>query len=215
MNFINLLNLIKNQIDNSTFQTLRDDFLDDYATEYKNLRPCKSVSDKAIKKYISGAKIKDEKTATYTTGKTVLLLNKPIPEAESKDLQTKNIAPQIIEMWQDKKPTSCFFMDSIALYKTLKKQEKTDYFLHIDGHYYNAALIAEMVECIATNKDTYIQADICKNGALFIRQNGNGALILPVVRNGCPEAQNVNMQDFLLFVDRIEKKLLDDIKRTA
>ena len=206
MNFVNLMETIKKQINFDAYSRIHMDFMDDYSDTYKNIKACKSTQERAISKYISAATMKDEKTATYTkAGTTVLLLDKDRPGAES--IKCVDLASKITDMWKDRRPAECYFFDSIALYKTLKKQEKTDYLLRVGDYYYNAALIAEMIECIADDKEKYIQADTCKNGALMIRQK-YAALILPVVVPTCHPSKNVNMQDFLKYCDRIEKDLL-------
>lgn len=216
MNIINLLSILKNQIDYTTFQRIKDDFMEDYREEYKKLRPCKSTMEKAIKKYIAGATFKDDqKTGTYSNGYTALMIAGDIESAESDRIQKVDLASKVLEMFKTRRPVDCYFMDSIALYKALKKQEQQDYLLHIDGHYYNAKYITEMIECIADSKERYISCEICENGALLIKQK-NAALILPVVVRekrsqndcACHPSKNVNMQDFLRYCDGIEKEKL-------
>jgi len=216
MNHINLLEILKNQIDYDTYIRIQSDFMIEYNEIYKNIRPCKSTQEKAIKKYISAATLKDEKTATYTKGGTTcLLLKRDRTEAEPENLKKIDLAEKITAMFKNRRPAECYFFDSIALYRALKKQQKQDYFLHIAGHYYNAALIAEMLECIADNKERYIQAEICENGALLIRQK-YAALILPVNVTTCHPSKNVNMQDFLKYCDGIDKYILSkELKATA
>lgn len=214
MNYINLMELIKDNINLDIFTTLHNDFSDAFAAEYQNLKPCKSSMAKAIKKYVNGAYRKDTNTATYTTGATLLMLDKPAADAEDPHLQTADLAMPVAAMLKDRRPVDCYFFESIALYKVLKKQEKQDYFLQLDGHYYNASLVAEMIECITNNKDRYICAQICPNGALCIQQQ-QAALILPVKRNGCPIAQNVNSRDFFKYVKEIEDGYTKDAIKTA
>lgn len=215
MNFARLIETIKSGIDYTAFSVLRDDFMNNFRDEYMKLHPCKSTMEKAIEKYITKtATMKGEKTATYTQGTTVLLLNKE-PEV-SEDLPRKEIVETAtLEMLKNRKPSNCYFMDSIALYKAFKKQDKNaKYFLHIDGYYYNAALVAEMVECIADQKEKYIACEICPNGALFIRQT-HAALILPVNKHSHNAAENVNIQDFYKFLDAIEEEYIEEMKKTA
>lgn len=214
MNFINLMELIKDNIDLDIFTALHNDFSDAFAAEYQNLKPCKSSIAKAIKKYVGGAKYKDATTAIYTTGVTVLLLDKPAADAEDPHLQTTDLATPVSAMLKDRKPVDCWFFESIALYKVLKKQEKQDYFLQIDGHYYNASLVAEMIECIADNKDRYICAQICSNGALCIQQK-HAAFVLPVKTNGCPVSKNVNARDFFKYVKDLDDGYTKSAIKTA
>lgn len=215
MNFINLLSILKDQIDHDTFTRLHDDFISDYQANYKALRPCKSTMEKAIRRYTSKATLKDEKTATYTAGgATVLLLDTPRQDAEPENLRTADLSTKIIESWKGRRPTDSYFFDDIALYKTLNKQEKQNYFLKLDGHLYNASLVAEMVECIADNKDRYIQAEICNNGALLIRQK-YAAMILPVNITACNPSQNINMQDFIKLIRSIENEYKNDSIKAA
>lgn len=215
MNFLNLLETVKNQIDYSTFQTLQEDFMEQFRDEYAKIRPCKSVSEKAIAKYIKAASLKDDKTATYTKeGTTALLLGNGRPLNEGASVKKSELAPHLLEMLKTKRPSDCYFFDSLAMYKALKKQESRNYFLKIDGHIYNAALVAEMVECIATSKEKYISAEICENGALLIRQN-HAAVIMPISFHDCPTCANVNAQNILKHFRAIETSYLDEIKRTA
>lgn len=215
MNFARLIETIKSGIDYTAFSVLRDDFMENYRDEYKKLRPCKSTMEKAIEKYITKtATMKGEKTATYTQGTTVLLLNKE-PEIMENLPRKEIVETATLEMLKDRKPSHCYFMDSIALYKAFKKQDKnTRYFLHIDGHYFDAALVSDMVECIADQKEKYITCEICTNGALFIRQ-AHAAIILPVNKHSHNAAENINTQDFYKFLDDIEKEYIEEIKKTA
>ena len=221
MNYINLLELIKNNINYNVFKALNDDFLKDYQAEYKNLRPCKSAAEKAIKNYVSRATYKDEKTAVYGGGHTCLILSNYIPEAENAKIKSVDLATPVKDMFSDRVPTDCYFMDCLALYKTLKKQEKQDYFLEIDGHFFNAGLVAEMLDCIATKKETYIRAELCKLGstarrALMINQGaGAVAIILPVVRDAVSIAQNINAQTVFRYTGAIETKLFDAALQAA
>lgn len=215
MNFIKLLETIKEQINFETFGMLQTDFFNQFQDEYKNIKPCKSTQEKAIQRYISKAKYKDEKTpGAYTNGHTALILSADRPECE-KDIRKTNVAEKLLEMFKGKRPTDCYFFDSIALYKTLKKQEKQDYFLKIDDRFYNAAYVAEMLDCIADNKNSHITAEICENGALLIRQRTAAALILPIMRTACSPDKNANMQDFLRYLDSIEKGYIEEIRKTA
>ena len=215
MNFIRLMETLKNQIDYSTYQILQADFMEQFREEYAKIRPCKSASEKAIAKYIKAATMKDDKTATYTKGgTTALLLGNGRPLNEGETVKKAELAPHLLEMLKTKRPSDCYFFDSIAMYKALKKQESRNYFLKIDGHIYNAALVAEMVECIATSKEKYISAEICENGALFIRQT-HAAFIMPIAFQECPICANVNTQDILKYFRAIETSYLEEIKRTA
>lgn len=208
MNIINLLSILKNQIDYTTFQRIKDDFMKDYREEYKKLRPCKSTMEKAIKKYIAGATFKDDqKTGTYSNGYTALMIAGDVESAESDRIQKVDLASKVLEMFKTRRPVDCYFMDCIAFYKAMKKQEKKNYLLNIDGHFYNAVYVSEMVECISDKKEAYIRADICENGALIIKQK-YAAVILPVCANACDPAQNVNIQDFFKMCESIEKSKL-------
>lgn len=214
MNFINLLETLKKDISYDSFTQLQSDFMEnDFYTAYKSLKPCKSTMQSAIKKYLSACTYKDEKTATYTTGVSALFLSAPIPEGEN--LKTEDLSKNLLPMMKNRRPADCYFFDSIALYKALKKQENKTYFLEIDGHFYNAAIIADLLPCVADNKSNYVSAEICENGALLMRQK-NGALILPVVRDSCHVSENVNMQDFLRYCDNMEKSFFSkELKETA
>ena len=213
MNFINLIENIKSGIDYNAFNVLYNDFMDNYRDNYRKARYTKSTAEKAVNRYVNGtATMKGEKTATYTDGTTVLFLSKE-PE-NAKDLKPAGIEEQILDLLKTRRPASCYFVDSIVLYKTLKRQENKTYFLHIDGNYYNAEKVAEMIDCITTEKENYISAEICENGALFIRQT-DAALILPVKRDTIHASDNVNMYDFLKHFDAIEKSFIDEIARTA
>ena len=214
MNFINMMEILKNQINFDTYRILYDDFMESYSAEYRKLRPCKSVSDRAIKKYISGVRYKDDNnTGIYTDGVTILMIGHDIQDAE-KNTTSKNLRELITGMWKNKKPVDCYFMDSIALYKAMKKQEDKKYLLCIDGHYYDAALITQMMECIATSKEQYIRAEICENGALLIQQKYM-AMILPVNTKTCHPSANINSQDFLKCCASIENSYFKDILKTA
>lgn len=217
MNFANLLENIKNGIDYNAFSVLLNDFMENsFAAAYDSIKPCKSTAEKAVRRYIANASYKDEKTkGVYTNGKTALILSDDITDAEPETLKRIGLANGIIAMWENRKPTHCYFIDCIALYKAYKKQQKAEYFLQLDGNYYNAALISEMVECIATKKEQYISAEICENGALLIKQNGGAALILPVKRGACHISQNVNFQDFLKYLDETEKDFIAEIRKRA
>lgn len=215
MNFIKLMETIKEQINFETFGMLRTDFFNQFQDEYKNIKPCKSAQEKAIQRYVSKATYKDEKTkGAYTNGHTALILSADRPESE-KDIKKTNVAEKLLEMFKSKRPTDCYFFDSVALYKTLKKQEKQDYFLKIDDRFYNAAYVAEMLDCIADNKNSHITAEICENGALLIRQRSAAALILPVMRSKCTPDKNINMQDILKYFQEIENNFIDEIRKTA
>ena len=218
MNFANILENIKNGIDYNAFCTLRNDFIENqFHAAVDSLKPCKSTADKAVKKYIAAAPYKDEKVkGVYTDGKTALILSDDLPEAENQEIKKIEIAEKIMEMWKDRKPAHCYFLDSVALYKAYKKQEKAEYLLHIDGNYYNAAFVAEMVECIATKRDEYISAEICENGALLMKGSGHGAaFILPVKRSDCHISRNVNAQDFFKYLSDIEDGYIEEIKKSA
>lgn len=215
MNFVNILETIKGHIDFTAFETLRNDFIENaFQEEYKKLRPTKSGSEKAIAKYVSKATYKDaEKVGAYSNGYTILLLAKDQPEAE-KNIKSINLAEKVLDMIKNRRPAECYFFDSIALYKALNRQQKDDYLIKIDDHFYSAALVAEMVDCIVTSKTQYIRAEICENGALMIKQT-NAALILPVSCTACHPSKNANMQDFLKYLDEIEKAYIDEIRKTA
>lgn len=217
MNFANLLENIKNGIDYNAFCALRNDFIENqFHAAYDSLRPCKSTAEKAVKRYIAAAPYKDAKTkGVYTDGKTALILSDDKPEAENEKIQKIEIAEKIIETWKNRKPSHCYFLDSIALYKAYKKQEKAEYLLHLDGNYYNAAFISEMIECIAIKRDEYISAEICENGALLVKGKGGAALILPVKRTGCHISRNINSQDFFKYLSDIEDKYIEEIKKSA
>ena len=221
MNYINLLELIKNHINYDVFKALNDDFLKDYQAEYKNLRPCKSAAEKAIKNYVSRATFKDEKTAVYGDGHTCLIVSNYIPEAENAKIKSVDLATPVKDMFSDRVPTECYFMDCLALYKTLKKQAKQDYFLEIDGHFFNAGLVAEMLDCIATKKETYIRAELCKLGstarrALMISQGaGAVAIILPVVGRSADITKNINAQTVFKHIDGIREALFDAALQAA
>ena len=214
MNTIRLLEMIKNQIDYSTFQAIQSDFFDSFNNEYGKISTCKSARERAIKRYISNATHKDQRPGTYTNGKTALLIRQDYNDIEPKNIQTTDLGKLITDMWKNKRPTHCYFFDCVALYKTLKKQESLEYLLPIDGHYYNIALVAEMLECIADSKEAYVSAEICENGALLLKQK-YAALVLPVMRSGLPITHNVNMQDFLKYINDIEKSFIEDIKKSA
>lgn len=214
MNFIKLMETIKEQINFETFGMLRTDFFNQFQDEYKNIKPCKSTQEKAIQRYISKATYKDEKTpGAYTNGHTALILSADRPECE-KDIRKTNVAEKLLEMFKGKRPTDCYFFDSIALYKALNRQQKDNYLIKIDDYFYSAALVAEMVDCIATSKTQYIRAEICENGALMIKQT-SAALILPVSCTACHPSKNANMQDFLRYLDSIEKGYIEEIRKTA
>lgn len=207
MNIINLLNLIRDQIDYSTYDQITSDFMINcFSEERSKLRITKSEREKAVNKYISEALYKDSQgTGIYSTGHTALMVQGFRPEAENKNIQAVDLSGPVMSLWKDRRPTDCYIIDSIALYKALKKQEDLEYRLLLDGHLYNAKYIAEMTACIADNKDAYIRCDIVKNGALILQQNSNVAVILPIVGDGCHASKNINAKDFFSLLTEIEK----------
>lgn len=217
MNQLELLNLIKDQIDYTTFNKINNDFMDDFATEYKKARYTAGTAKKAIQEYIANANYKDETTpGVYATPATILMIaeNQDIKENEKTDAK-KGLAKMTIEMLKNRRPTECYFIESVILYKQLKKQADHTYYLRVGDRYYNPALINEMLKCIVTNKEKYIRAGICENGALFIQQDGAAALILPYMWKECYFANNVNFRDYLEFTKTIENDLLNDVLKTA
>lgn len=216
MNIINLLELIKDQIDYTTARQIIDDFMKEFSTEYKKARYTPGTAKKAIEKYILAAKYKDEKTTgIYATPATILMINcnenKTGPQTETKN----DLAKVAIDMMKNRRPVECYFIDSIILYKQLKKQADHEYYLRIDNRYYNPALIAEMLQCVVTNKEKYIRAEMCENGALFIQQDGAAALILPYIWENVHMTKNVNFKDFMEYTKAIENELLNDVLKTA
>lgn len=216
MNFINLLNTIEKQIDYTTFKILYDDFLEEYRREYKNIKPCKSAMEKARKNYAAKALYKDSNVkGLYSTGTTAIILSHDIDLSGKQNFKAADMSNMILQMMKTKSPVDCYFIESIALYKVLKKQEKSDYYLVIDNHVYNAALVLEVLECIVDHKEQYIRAEISQhNGALLLNQNGAG-LVLPTIYNKCYNAKNVNTNDFFKMCDTLEKRLLYDGISTA
>lgn len=141
----------------------------------------------------------------YSDGTTVLMLPANKPNAENETIKAVDLASQVKEMFNSKAPTDCYFWDSIALFKALKKQAAGRYLLKLDGRLYDAEKVKTMMECISDDKEKYIRADICQNnGALFIQQK-YAAIILPVT--GCDVAPdlNINTQDFLKLMDGIKQ----------
>ena len=109
MNFINLLETVKNEISHDSFTRLHSDFMyNDFLSAYKSLKPCKSTMQNAIKKYLSGCTCKDEKTATYTTGTSVLFLSAPIPEGEN--LKAADLSKNLLPMMKNRRPAECYFL---------------------------------------------------------------------------------------------------------
>ena len=207
MNYITLINTIKNEISYNAFNVLHNEFIENFNNEYRALRVSKSTAEKAADKYISGALYKDLVAAgAYSEGTTVLMLPGNRPNAENEKIKSVDLASQVKEMFNSKAPTDCYFWDSIALFKALKKQAAGRYLLKLDGHLYDAEKVKTMLECISDDKEKYIRADICQNnGALFIQQK-YAAMILPVSGNDCPPDLNINSQDFLKLCDAIEKE---------
>ena len=224
MNFINLTEAIKNEISAATYYRLLDDFMDAWRDALKGIKPCKSAADKAIKNYIAGAQYKDDTTrGVYSDGATALILPANMfvnDTAINSGIISNGIAKTITDLLKNKRPTTCDFLESYALYKVFKKWDKdTEYFLKIDGFYYNPDLVFECLDCIATNKKGYISAEISNGdglkGALFIRQDGGTALVLPIAREDCHPSQNINFKDFMTYTDGVFKALTDKEIKTA
>lgn len=214
MNIINLLELIKNHVDYTTAHKIIDDFITNFGENYHNARYTAGTAKKAIENYIKAANYKDgENIGIYTNGKTVLMTTET---AETAAKISPNLEKRICEMIKGRQPDDCYLIDSILLYKALKKQENQDYFLEISGQYYNPELVNEVLACVCTNKEKYIRVDICTNGALFIQQDTTAALILPIIREKCHISQNVNFRSFLEYTKELENNLLtNEIKKTA
>ena len=214
MNIINLLELIRNQVDYTTAHKIIDDFMTGYGENHINARYTKGTAKKAIDNYIKAAAYKDgENIGIYTNGRTVLMTTET---AETAAKVSPHLEKRIVEMIKDRQPEDCYLIDSILLYKALKKQENQDYFLQIGGRFYNPDLVNEVLNCVCTNKEKYIRCDICTNGALFIQQDTTAALILPIVRDKCHISENVNFRDFLKYIKELENNLLNEaIRKTA
>lgn len=214
MNTLKLLDTIKNELSYDSFKMIKDDFLQQNATNYKNISVCTSKREKAIQNYIKNATYKDDKTATWTDGHTMLLLDKE-PE-NIKELKTCDLAKFFLEIAKNRKPASYdYIADSVSVYKTLKKQdEKEDYFLKIGDHLYNMQLISKMFECIADSKEKHFRVEIGEKGELLMSQK-YAAVVLPVVGDTCYIAKNCNFQDILKFFDSIENEKINDICKSA
>lgn len=218
MNIINLLNLIKDQVDYTTATAIIDDFFTEYREKYAKARYTKTTAKNMIEKYITNAKYKDhEVSGIYATDATALFVDEKQVDAKTNAAERNDLAKIVTETMKGRRPVDCHYLiDSMVLYKLLEKQQFQQYFIRIGDYYYNPDFIDVMLQCVATDKNSYIQIEVCENGALVLSQNnGAVAFVLPYIWEKVEAAKNVNFGDFLKLIDDVKSNLLNEALKTA
>jgi hypothetical protein len=218
MNIINLLNLIKDQVDYTTATAIIDDFFTEYREKYAKARYTKTTAKNAIEKYITYAKYKDQNVpGIYATDATALFIDEKQVDAKTNAAERNDLAKIVTDTMKNRRPVDCHcLIESVVLYKLLEKQQFQQYFIRIGDYYYNPDFIEGLIQCVATDKKTYIRVEVCENGALVLSQNsGAVAFVLPYMWEKTEAAKNVNFRDFLKLVDDIKSDLLNDTLKTA
>jgi hypothetical protein len=218
MNIINLLNLIKDQVDYTTATAIIDDFFTEYREKYAKARYTKTTAKNTIEKYIAAAKYKDQDVAgIYATDATALLVDEKRVNAKTNAAERNDLAKIVTDTMKNRRPVDCRCLtESVVLYKLLEKQHFQQYFIRIGDYYYNPDFIEGLIQCVATDKKTYIRVEVCENGALVLSQNsGAVAFVLPYMWEKTEAAKNVNFGDFLKLIDDIKSDLLNDTLKTA
>ena len=217
MNYLNMMELLKDQINYETFYRIKEDFIDAWREEYRKIRPCTSAAEKAQKRYMTDARKDEHESGLYTTGTTVLYSSLGI-DIDRPNINKCDIREAFLGFFKDKKPVDARIEESIALYKILKKQEKQDYRFIIDGNSYNMQYIAELYDCIALKKDEYIYTYYVttdgKHPALLMQGKAGIAVILPIIYSG-HFSQNCNFTDFCKYNDEIDRAKIDEIRKSA
>lgn len=218
MNIINLLNLIKGQVDYETATAIIDDFFTEYREKYAKARYTKTTAKNAIEKYIAAAKYKDhDVSGIYATDATALFVDEKHVNTKTNAAERNDLAKNVTETMKNRRPVDCRpLIESVVLYKLLERQQFQQYFIRIGDYYYNPDFIETMLQCVTTDKNTYIRLEVCKNGALVLSQNnGAVAFVLPYIWEKVEAAKNVNFSDFLKLIDDIKSDLLNEALKTA
>lgn len=214
MNTLELLGLLNENITFFAFEQIREDLFKNYRDELKKLRFNKSATEAATKKYIAGASYKDNSTAgLYSDGVSIIYA---APGVDNSELKTVDIKKFFIEAFKNARPVDCHIIESLAMYKTLYKQNSDlEYLLNIDGNYYNPKLILKVLPVAISNKTNYTRLDAASNGALMIEGR---AVILPVKLNGASDIsieKNINISDINKWLNNYEQNIIERIKATA
>lgn len=213
MDFIRLMELLKTQIDFETFERLTNDFLDEYANEYKKIKYSRKTAEKAQKEYVKNATLKESRNV-FADGYTILFSNLRFDEV----LKEKNdvFAKTCIDFLESGKPVDNYIIDDVVLYETLRKQENRDRYIVIDGTLYNPAFVKKGVSCVITNKNAYVRVEKTKDNALLIFGDAGVFLVLPIAYGGEPHiTKTINQQSILKYFQGIKETLLNKAIKTA
>lgn len=215
MNTLELLGLLNENISFFAFEQIREDLFKSYRDELKKIRFNKSTTEAATKKYIAGAYCKDNNMAgLYSDG--VSIIYNTAPGVNDTELKTADIKKFFADMFKNAKPVDCYIIESLAMYKTLYKQNNNiDYFLKIENNFYNPKLILKVIQVAVSSKTDYVRLDVAENGALMIEGR---AVVLPVKLNGAADIcieKNVNISDINKWLDIYEQNIIERIKATA
>lgn len=213
MDFVRLMELLKTQIDFETFERLTNDFLDEYANEYKKIKYSRKTAEKAQKEYAMNATLKESRNV-FTDGHTILFSNLRIDGVATE--KNDNFANACLDFLQNGKPVDNYIIDDVVLYETLRKQENRERYMVIDGTLYNPAFVKKGVSCVVTNKTAYVRVEKTKDNALLIFGDAGVFLVLPIAYGGKPHiTKTINQQSILKYFQGIKETLLNKAIKTA
>lgn len=228
MNYFSLMALLKNQIDYSTYYTLKEDFNGKFNEELKKIQINNTTRKNAVKSYLTHDRImqdvsKGENMIIFSDGVSVLnILSTPDNKTFSTEHKNDKCADYMLEAFKTMKPTDNeYILESVAVARAMGwTPNTTDYFINIDGNIYNFSLIYSLWNCIADKNNANGGCDcyLCDAGnrkSLLMRSKYGIALVLPVARDAIPDNANVGFKHYIDFERSLEAHFIEEIKKGA
>lgn len=227
MNYYEMMELVKNQIDFTTYTTLKNDFNNKFNTELKKIQINNTTRKNAIKSYLTHSNImqdiKYSNQLVFTDGVSVLNIasnpeNMKTYEAEKK---CEKCANYLLEAFKTMHPTNtAYIWESVAVARALGwAPNTTDYLIEIDGNYYNFSLVYSLWGCIADKNNAYsvdcMLCDAGKRKSLLMRSKYGCALLLPVARDALHITKNVSFRAYIDYEKANEDYFINLIKKEA
>jgi len=227
MNYYEIMELVKNQIDFATYETLKNDFNDRFNAELRKIQINNTTRKNAIKSYLAHDNImqdnKYNNQLVFSDGVSVLNIistpeNMKTYEAEKK---SDKCADYMLEAFKTMRPTDTpYIWESVAVARALGwTPNTTDYLIEIDGNYYNFSLVYSLWGCIADkNNANSIDCMLCDAGkrkSLLMRSKYGCALLLPVARDALHISKNVGFRAYIDYEKANEDYFINIIKKGA
>lgn len=226
MNYYEIMELVKTQIDFATYETLKNDFNDRFNAELKKIQINNTTRKNAIKSYLNHVNIMQDKITNqlvFTDGVSILNIasnpeNMKAYEAEKK---CEKCADYLLEAFKTMRPTdTAYIWESVAVARALGwTPNTTDYLIEIDGNYYNFSLVYSLWACIADkNSANSVDCMLCDAGnrkSLLMRSKYGCALLLPVARDALHITKNVSFRAYMDYEKANEDYFINLIKKGA